>query len=450
MIRHNESHHIAGRKYSLKTLKHYKKLLIAGMCTVLVVLCFIFLTNSIRVYERAIGRTEKYLIDISYQINEKINTQINASIEMLRLLRKEALARIMSYGTDQLGQVLNDERYNELYLVDDIQQAQSWLSEQYGGSYRVDEETLSEKEAQLIAIPDESKVIYFVSDHADKYEHVIIGVKADEDLISLLNDTSFHEDAKSFAVTGDGVVITADHNQNFFEEIDHLRLENAEENTLNKFNQMESDIEKGIGGHFKFKTSQGEDMLLSYEPLNYSDWMMITILPGTALQTQSEQMSIYNLLLTFAVIAVLVGLFVILIHLQKRNTKNLEQLAFYDQVTGGMNITSFDMRASELISQKKRKYSLISIDIKDFKIINNVYGIEEGNRTLRYIYETIQTILSDVECGARGSSDIFYILMEGKTASRSRSVYRACTIRWILTLIMWITLTIWSCDSVSI
>lgn len=40
---------------------------------------------------------------------------------------------------------------------------------------------------------------------------------------------------------------------------------------------------------------------------------------------------------------------------------------------------------------------LVSMDIQDFKMINQVYGTQEGNRTLRYVYQTLRAQLRSDE-----------------------------------------------------
>ena len=91
--------------------------------------------------------------------------------------------------------------------------------------------------------------------------------------------------------------------------------------------------------------------------------------------------------------------------------RRLESLAFTDPVTGGRNLNCFLLDAEQAIGENPDGYMLVSMDVQDFKMINNVYGREEGDRTLAYIYRTLQGRLRNNELLARGNADVFYLLL---------------------------------------
>ena len=96
----------------------------------------------------------------------------------------------------------------------------------------------------------------------------------------------------------------------------------------------------------------------------------------------------------------------------KRYQGRLESLAFIDPVTGGRNLNRFLMDAEQTIRENPDGYMLASMDVQDFKMINNVYGREEGDRTLAYIYGKLQELLRNGELVARGNADVFYLLLK--------------------------------------
>ena len=67
------------------------------------------------------------------------------------------------------------------------------------------------------------------------------------------------------------------------------------------------------------------------------------------------------------------------------------------------------MDAEQTIRENPDGYMLASMDVQDFKMINNVYGREEGDRTLAYIYGKLQELLRNGELVARGNADVFYL-----------------------------------------
>lgn len=97
--------------------------------------------------------------------------------------------------------------------------------------------------------------------------------------------------------------------------------------------------------------------------------------------------------------------------LQKAN-EELERLAFVDPVTEGYNQTRFDITARRVIdSAEPGAYALVSLDLKKFKLLNEIQGKESGDRVLRYVYEHLGDHLDGEECVARISADAFNLLM---------------------------------------
>lgn len=89
------------------------------------------------------------------------------------------------------------------------------------------------------------------------------------------------------------------------------------------------------------------------------------------------------------------------------------ELAFVDPVTGGSNRTRFDMDARELLdASKPGAYAFVSLDLRKFKILNDMYGTENGDRMLGHVSRCIQGGLRDGELIGRIAADEFSILLE--------------------------------------
>lgn len=103
--------------------------------------------------------------------------------------------------------------------------------------------------------------------------------------------------------------------------------------------------------------------------------------------------------------------------------EELVRLAFVDPVTDGRNRTRFELDAREVVSKAPAgTYALISLDVQKFKVINDLYGIEEGNRTLAYLYRCFDKHLSEGELVSRISADQFNLLL--KMASQDKLASR--------------------------
>ena len=105
------------------------------------------------------------------------------------------------------------------------------------------------------------------------------------------------------------------------------------------------------------------------------------------------------------------------IQIEKRQIieKELEYLAYYDELTGLPNRTLFIENVKTYLHKSKRNNSLLGVlfvDLDRFKNINDSHGHQVGDHLLRGVAERIQNILRDSDLVARIGGDEFSILIE--------------------------------------
>ncbi|MEG1778618.1 MAG: EAL domain-containing protein [Oscillospiraceae bacterium] len=101
-----------------------------------------------------------------------------------------------------------------------------------------------------------------------------------------------------------------------------------------------------------------------------------------------------------------------IIWLQKNSRKILWKMAYIDNLTGISNLSKFKLDAQDMLQNiDKENYSLIRFDIEKFKIINDMFGFEEGDRVLLNIVKAVQKNISDKDLFARIVNDDFIMLM---------------------------------------
>ncbi|MDD2972930.1 MAG: EAL domain-containing protein [Lachnospiraceae bacterium] len=84
-----------------------------------------------------------------------------------------------------------------------------------------------------------------------------------------------------------------------------------------------------------------------------------------------------------------------------------------DELTGLYNKQFFLQRVEqELRDNPERRYDLFSIGIERFKLINDTYGIHQGDKVLQHIAGLMQEVNSKVGICGRFSSDSFFMLYE--------------------------------------
>ena len=91
-----------------------------------------------------------------------------------------------------------------------------------------------------------------------------------------------------------------------------------------------------------------------------------------------------------------------------RSVEDLKYRAEYDVLTGIYNMQTFYDRASRLMQARPHEhYTIIRLDIDRFKVINDLYGLEEGDRLLKAIADRLARKMSGNAVYGRISGDIF-------------------------------------------
>jgi len=104
-------------------------------------------------------------------------------------------------------------------------------------------------------------------------------------------------------------------------------------------------------------------------------------------------------------------LFLSIFFFLNRSKKELEKIAYSDEVTGGNNWRKFKLDTHRILkAAQEKEYSLILLDIAGFRFINEDYGHEVGDAVLRHIMEILKTNMRKDETCGRVSGDNFVIL----------------------------------------
>ena len=82
-----------------------------------------------------------------------------------------------------------------------------------------------------------------------------------------------------------------------------------------------------------------------------------------------------------------------------------------DPVTGAYNKDEFYRRAEEMLMREpNRNFYIISADVERFKLVNDLFGTDEGDRLLKYIAKLLQMSVSEEGICGKLSGDIFFAM----------------------------------------
>lgn len=105
-------------------------------------------------------------------------------------------------------------------------------------------------------------------------------------------------------------------------------------------------------------------------------------------------------------------------HLLKINTELLATM-HTDALTGLQNRRKFEEFFAQEYKRAKRynqAFSLIILDIDNFKIVNDTFGHQQGDEVLKVVSSTIRKKLRDSDFGARWGGEEFIIILPNTDA----------------------------------
>lgn len=139
------------------------------------------------------------------------------------------------------------------------------------------------------------------------------------------------------------------------------------------------------------------------------NWYVFTVVPSEVLDKKMApiQESINALL---AIMIFVLGMaFMAYVYTYQKGKKELYTLAYQDPLTGGDNYALFKEKI-----KKKNDISgyIISMDLSEFKIINNTCGVAAGNMVLTHIWQIIMAEIRPDELAAHISGDRFILYLK--------------------------------------
>lgn len=108
----------------------------------------------------------------------------------------------------------------------------------------------------------------------------------------------------------------------------------------------------------------------------------------------------------------------------------MEYRADFDSMTGLYNSEAFYRKANEMIHLNEDvSFAMLSIDIERFRIINDKFGIEVGNRVLAYLGKAIHNYLPMNSIAKRYQGDVFTVLLAYESEQDILDFINALTIK---------------------
>ncbi len=97
----------------------------------------------------------------------------------------------------------------------------------------------------------------------------------------------------------------------------------------------------------------------------------------------------------------------------KVELESTKKTSLTDGLTGAFNRLALDTKISKLITEDKRGFSIIMLDIDNFKLINDSYGHPVGDRVLMALVQKCKRLIREGDFLARYGGEEFMIIFPG-------------------------------------
>ncbi len=260
---------------------------------------------------------------------------------------------------------------------------------------------------------------YTLSESNDMVFSIAVPIMKNGEVTAILSEETSLEgflDTVKESVEGESDVFIVDHSLNFIYSTNenHIGEVLIPENDVDEMGhenviQAQNNIVNGESGSFDY-VHFGTSKIMIYFPIEGAQWAV-----ALNVNTETINVDLVKAVKQLQVICqiifwVLILLIVYIGLAQERSLKKLEKTAYYDSLTGLPNMAKLkrDMRVA-LEKNKNQEYIILIFDIQKFKVFNDMYGYEMGDRVLKTMKKFADTFNEQTMMFARIGDDKFTI-----------------------------------------
>ena len=330
---------------------------------------------------------------IAYILSINRDESLNSMIDFVREDDKmNSFKRIAFIGKDGVGYEIKS---GEIYNLPKDMLSIEWIQKGFNG-----ETILSHTEKDKGNV---GNVNYYVKpvENEEGVFGVVVGVIDNSILTNIIASTTLGIDSITRIIeSSTGELVTGNEL-----ELDKVAMDEEDFKCINE------KIKNTKDNVFSCKLKQGE-MLVTYIPMDINDWILLSVVPEKFAIEKYD----YIVGITAVCIAIIIAGFCALIYciikIEKSKDEEILNLAYYDRVTGAFNKDKFKKEACMLMDDRKCNYAVAFIDIVNFKLINEIFTYENGNKFLKYIAKVISENIGEDEIYFRNNDDKFGVLLK--------------------------------------
>ncbi|MDP8568782.1 sensor domain-containing diguanylate cyclase [Methylophilus aquaticus] len=173
---------------------------------------------------------------------------------------------------------------------------------------------------------------------------------------------------------------------------------------------------------FSFKTSNGSVLYLNSRLVPEFDWYLIVEQVNDPSSERLETAFLINM----GVALVISAIVLLLAHVAVRGYHDkLETMATQDKLTGAASRQVFEFYFKQAVARCKRRdepLALVLLDIDLFKMINDNYGHQAGDRVLNRVAQLIKSHVREEDVVCRWGGEEFLVMLSGCDLAHARDI----------------------------
>ena len=406
-------------------LKKYK----IGKVVSIIFLFSVILITILYSFDRYINKKlESQLVtsinDISDQNIKLIKNVINSKFKLLNIIAKEfsdyteedfansheyteEIAK--AFGFRELGLALpNGITYMSSNTIFDISDREYFKYSMNGENYVTEtlEDMGDKTDINVYSVP--------IINSNGEVKGVCFAMYDTEEFVDLLQVSSFSGNGYSYIIDSKGNIVSdsqkmvKNHDNNLFDGlINKSETSNIKEINNKAIEDLKDGINSNISGYTKYDYEEYKYAV--YSPLNINGWFLITVVPVDILTERI--LPINNIVHIVSIIIFISALSTVLYFIRKQIKEKdyLKKIAYSDSFTGLYNKNYLKEKLLDKeINNKEYKSALVIYNIKNFKVINEIYGVNTGDYLIKEISKIlIKNKKYDKEIIAHGYADEF-------------------------------------------
>ncbi len=426
--RENHIQETGDRHPQMKKLRRSSVILFSGLSFVLVLVAVLSTLFIRRIRTIADNETFRYLSELTQSAVFLVDAKVDANLTALAQAASEYARRGEGAAAERLAalrDVANSYSFSTLFVMDTAGTAVSLEGAAHDFSMNDVIMRVLEGESFLVSGMD----VYSDDDHGFVFCVPIIedgtvtgALLACGELSGLLDFMNEH----FFAINGffhiverDGTYILRTSNPNAVISRDNLFQGLSDQVRLQgkSLSDIYDDFASKQSGNVRlYVPEDGTSRIMNYIPIGHSDLYLLFLVTEFASTWQFSGLVREVAAVIVVVVLLLAMLTALLFFSYRGKNKALASIAFEDPVTGGFSETRFRFEAERLIrSAPAGTYTLAVMDLRNFKLINEMFGSENGDRLLRYVYDILCRLTADGELVSRIFADDYVLLLRDRS-----------------------------------